>query len=150
MSDFPYVARHMAKNDQISFSEKFVQLFRLLESHLSWATAPLILTFAAWLPLFINPNFKNMVLVHQLPIVASRLMTFATLGIFVTIWISVISLPPRPARVKRHRSIWMLLQWILMPVTAIFFGSFAAIDAQTRLMIGRYLDFKVTEKAVKK
>ncbi len=150
VSDFPYVARHMAKNDQISFSEKFVQLFRLLESHLSWATAPLILTFAAWLPLFINPNFKNMVLVHQLPIVASRLMTFATLGIFVTIWISVISLPPRPARVKRHRSIWMLLQWILMPVTAIFFGSFAAIDAQTRLMIGRYLDFKVTEKAVKK
>ncbi len=150
VSDFPFVVKNLTKNDQISFSEKFVQIFRLLESHFTWATAPLILTFAAWLPLFINPNFKNMVLVHQLPIVASRLMTFATLGIFVTIWISMISLPPRPARVKRHRSIFMLLQWILMPVTAIIFGSFAAIDAQTRLMFGKYLEFRVTEKAVKK
>lgn len=150
VSDFPFVARNMAKNGQIGLAEKFVQIFRLLESHFTWATAPLILTFAAWLPLFINPAFKNMVLVHQLPVIASRLMTFATLGIFVTIWISIISLPPRPARVKRHRSIFMLLQWVLMPVTAIVFGSFAAIDAQTRLMLGKYLDFKVTEKAVKR
>ncbi len=150
VSDFPYVVKNMVKNKQIGLAEKFVQIFRLLEGHFSWATAPLILSFAAWLPLFINPNFKNMVLVHQLPVVASRIMTFATLGIFVTIWISIISLPPRPPRVKRHRSIFMLLQWVLMPVTAIVFGSFAAIDAQTRLMIGKYLDFKVTEKAVKK
>lgn len=150
VSDFPFVVKNMVKNKQIPLAEKFVQIFRLLEGHFSWATAPLILTFAAWLPLFVNSSYKNMVLVHQLPIIASRLMTFATLGIFVTIWISIISLPPRPARVKRHRSIFMLLQWVLMPVTAIVFGSFAAIDAQTRLMIGRYLEFRVTEKVTKK
>jgi hypothetical protein len=44
----------------------------------------------------------------------------------------------------------MMLQWIYLPVTSIVFGSLAALNSQTRLMFGRYLDkFDVTEKAVK-
>jgi hypothetical protein len=59
-------------------------------------------------------------------------------------------LPKRPEHIKRHRIIYMVLQWVLVPITAIVFGAFAAISAQTRLMFGRYLGFVVTEKAVKK
>lgn len=150
ISDFPFVVKHYLTNKQIGFWEKIIQVGRLLEGHISWATAPLILTFVAWLPLLLNAHFKNLVIAHQLPVVASRILTLAMLGIFVTIWISLISLPPRPARYKKSKSIFMLTQWLLMPVVAICFGSMAAIDAQTRLMFGRYLVFKVTDKVVKK
>ncbi len=44
----------------------------------------------------------------------------------------------------------LIVQWVLVPITSIFFGSAAALDAQTRLMIGRYPKaFDVTDKAVK-
>lgn len=149
ISDFPYVVQHCLRDRRISLIEKLQQNFRLLEGHFSWATAPLILTFVAWLPLYLNRDFADQLLAHQLPIITSRILTLAMIGLITTVVISLISLPPRPARYRRTRNIAMLFQWILLPLTAIVFSAFAAIDAQTRLMIGKYLDWKVTEKATK-
>jgi len=149
-SDFAFVVKNSIKNSRIPLGKKLVSIGRLFEGHYSWATAPIILTFVAWIPLLINQDFANLVVAHQLPVIASRILTLAALGIFVTIWISIILLPPRPARYKRSKNIFMVLQWLLLPVTTLCFGSLAAINAQTRLMFGKYLEFRVTEKAVKK
>ncbi len=151
VSDFAYAVREAIKNKRAPLGDKFLQIMRLLEGHVSWATAPLVLAYYAWLPLLLNPAFKDQVLAHQLPVVASRVLTFASIGIVATIWVSLLLLPPRPAHHKRTRRIWMLLQWVLLPITTVAFGALAALNAQTRLMFGRYLgEFDVTEKGVKK
>lgn len=150
VSDFPFVVKNSFKNTNIPWSNKLLQIGRLFEGHFSWATAPLILTFAAWAPLYINVTFNRQAIAHQLPIVASNILTLAMIGLFVTIWISFIMLPKRPGHHKWYKTILMVLQWVLVPITAIVFGAFAAISAQTRLMLGRYLGFDVTEKVVKK
>lgn len=149
ISDFPYVIRNSMKNRRIPLGEKIAQTARLVEGHFSWATAPLVLTFVAWLPLYLNHAFADQLLAHELPVIASRILGLATLGLFTTVIISMISLPPKPPRYGHRRRLGMVLQWLLLPLTAIFFGAFAAIDSQTRLMIGKYLDWAVTEKATK-
>ena len=85
----------------------------------------------------------------ELPLIVSRIQTFALLIAMVTVFLALKTLPPKPARYKRHRNIFMVLQWVYLPLTTIVFNSFAALYSQTRLMTGRYMSkFDVTDKAV--
>lgn len=148
INDFSYIVVNNRRYKKIPFGERALQLFRFSEGHFMWATAPLVLALAAWAPLILNINFNDQTLAHQLPVIASRIQTLTSVGVIITIIISLISLPPRPAHYKKRHSIFMVLQWALLPFTTIIFGSFAALNAQTRLMFGRYLDeFAVTVKA---
>lgn len=147
-SDIAYVAdKAFFSENKIPIKERLFKFLRLLEGHVSWATAPLILLFAAFIPVLFN---QNDLAANQLPMFASRIETIALVGVFATMFFSFKTLPPKPARYKRHRSVWMVLQWVLLPLTGIGFAAMAALNSQTRLMFGRYLDkFDATKKAVK-
>lgn len=148
-SDIAYVAKYgLLTKNQIPKHDVWAKFLRLMEGHLSWATSPLILAFGAILPwVFNQADF----LANQLPQISSRIQTLAMIGILITLFLSFKILPPKPARYKRHRNVFMVLQWVLLPLTTIAYSSFAAINSQTRLMFGWYLGkFDVTEKAVKK
>lgn len=148
-SDIAYVATHgLNKKSKVPRADMIMKFARLVEGHVSWATASLILAFGALIPVLVQP--KSYV-ANQLPHIASNIETIALAGIFITLFLSFKSLPPKPERYKRHRNIFMVVQWVLLPVTTILYNTLAAITSQTRLMFGRYLgNFDVTEKAVKK
>ena len=151
-SDVAYVAsKGFRKDSKISFWSFFGRFLRLLESHVSWATASIIIALGAWAPLFLNTEANRSIVAHELPLIASQLQQIAMVGLFITIFLTFKMLPPRPARYKRHRNLFMLLQWAIMPITSIGYGSAAAFNSQTRLLLGKYLDkFDVTVKVVKK
>ncbi|MFZ3009612.1 MAG: hypothetical protein WA030_01155, partial [Candidatus Microsaccharimonas sp.] len=108
----------------------------------------IIVAIGGWVPLLINSQAYSNVVAHQLPDVISTIQQIALIGIIIMVFQSFKLLPPRPLRYKRHRTIGMVLQWVLMPVTAIVYLSFAALNAQARLFLGRYLTkFDVTTKA---
>jgi hypothetical protein len=58
--------------------------------------------------------------------------------------------PKRPEHKSRFSYAVMALQWILVPFTMIIFSAIPGLDAQTRLMFGRYMGFWVTPKDKKK
>lgn len=146
-TDIAYVAEKgfFTKNN-VPKADLVMKFSRLLEGHVSWSTAPLILAFSAFIPLLFNPQDYA---ANQLPHVASTIQTVALTGIFVTLYLSLKLLPPKPPRYKAHRTVFMVLQWVFLPVTTIVYNSLSAVNAQTRLMLGRYLGtFDVTDKAV--
>jgi hypothetical protein len=148
-SDVPYVAmRVLPRSRNVPFFGGLGRLLRLIDGHLTLASMSLLVAFGGWVPLLVNSDAAHSVAAHQLPEVVSGVQRVAMLGLVVTIFLAFKMLPPRPARYKRHRTVFMLLQWALMPVTAIVYSTASALYSQTRLLTGDYLDkFDVTEKA---
>jgi hypothetical protein len=148
---FPYMMWNFRHNNRIPWIKKFKYTFNILEGMYSWASAPILIFMLGRLPLYIagkSPEASS-VFIQNAPFVLEWLMQASLVGIFVSAVISLGLLPPRP----KHRGRWqypiMLLQWVMLPVTLVLFGSIPAAEAQTRLMLGPkyHLGFFVTPKA---
>lgn len=148
-SDVPYAASHIfTKNRSVPFWPGLVWFIRGLDGYVTAASVSIIVAVGGWVPLLINSQAYRDVVAHQLPDMVSLFQRIALIGLVVMVFLSFKLLPPRPARYRRTRTIGMVLQWLLMPLTAIGFLSFAALNAQARLAMGKYLvKFDVTNKA---
>lgn len=148
-SDIAYILNQLFnKRRTIPFWPGFVWMVRALDGYVTAASVSIIVAAGAWVPLLINNAAYRDVVAHQLPDVVSVVQQIALIGLVVMVFQAFKLLPPRPARYKRRRTIGMVLQWVLMPITAIVYLSFAALSAQGRLFLGRYLTkFDVTAKA---
>ena len=148
-SDIPYVAtRVLSSRRNVPLGGGLARLVRLIDGHVTLAVVAILVSIGGWIPLLVNNESARSVAAHQLPEVISTIMQIATIGLFVTIFMSFKILPPRPERYKRRRTFGMILQWMLMPVTSIGYSALASLYSQGRLFMGKYLDkFDVTEKA---
>lgn len=148
---FPYLVAAFKKNKQIPLRQKIYRLWLQAEGMYTWATAPMIILILGYLPLFFaDATVKHTVLAQNAPHILAWLMNLSMVGIFVLGIISFFLLPSRPKKHDPYKFLFMVGQWALLPITIILFSALPAIDAQTRLMLGRYLgSFNVTEKTRK-
>src|SRR3990167_6549321 len=143
----PYFLFGFHKNKKIPRYKRWYLSFSMIEGAHSLATNSFIIFFLGWLPTFIGRGeFSGTLLSYNLPRITRYIMTLAMIGLVSSAVISVMILPPRPKQFGRIRFIWVVLQWILFPINLVFFGSIPALDAQTRLMLGKYMGFWVTPK----
>ncbi|OGL77930.1 hypothetical protein A3J43_00740 [Candidatus Uhrbacteria bacterium RIFCSPHIGHO2_12_FULL_54_23] len=146
----PYLVHKFRHDRETPWRFKCKLLWIISEGAFSWATSAVLIMLSR-LPLAVAAHQGSAsVLALNAPFIFGWLMRLAMVGILVSALVNVSLLPPAP---RAHR-VWKLLamigQWILLPVTLIAFGSLPAIDAQTRLMLGRYLGFWSTEKVRKR
>lgn len=149
-SDIPFAVQAALKDREIPFYSKWIQVWRLIEGHYSWATTSIVLATVGWMPIILNSSYRSSIMAYNFFYYLRPILYSAMLGMVVTLTISTF-LVPKPHK-NRHRSrLRILSEWILtplvMPFTNIIFGSFPAIESQTRLMFGKYLgEFRVTIK----
>ncbi|MCX6811639.1 MAG: glycosyltransferase family 2 protein [Candidatus Berkelbacteria bacterium] len=143
---FPYLIRECALHKEVPLSQRLVLIYRILNGHISWSTASLLIALVGWIPLILNPRFHTTVIAMNMPTFARNLLILTWIGLVVSAIISTLLLPSRPKNFGRWKTFVFVISWVLVPISAIFFGSIPAIDAQTHLMFKKYLGFWVTPK----
>jgi len=147
VENVPYFTFGCIKNKAIALRKKIYHQFHHWEAFWSWATNSLLIFMLGWLPLILGgEGFNRTVLSYNLPRMTRLIMTLAMVGLIGSAFYALQLLPPRPEKYKKRKYIWMVLQWILVPIVMIVFGAIPALISQTRLMTGKYMGFWVTEK----
>lgn len=147
VENVPYLLFGFLNNPRIPLRRKLYFSFNQLEGFWSWATNAMIIFFLGWLPVLIGSSeFNTSLLAYNLPRITRWIMTLAMVGLVTSAYISTRLLPPRPPGKPISAYLWMVLQWALLPATILTFGSLPGLEAQTRLMRGRYMSFWVTPK----
>ncbi len=113
----------------------------------SWGTSALIIAVIGWLPMLLGGDrFNSTVLSGNLPNISSTLMNMAMIGMVLSAIVSNLLLPKRPKKYSIWKSLAMVFEWVFVPITIVIFGAIPCLDAQIRLMFGKYMGFWVTPK----
>jgi hypothetical protein len=147
VTDIPFFIDNALSHNEIPLRERVARLFDLWLDHINWAIAPFIMILGATLPVALNRTFAAATFGQQLPLYAAWLLTGAMGSLIVLVFIENQLAPPRPPEWGIRMYVISWLQWVCLPVVGVIFTNLPALDAQTRLLTGRYLEYRVTEKA---
>lgn len=142
-----YLLWQFRAHPAIRWWDKATILFHEWEGKWSWAVVTILITILGRLPLWVaDSTVRQSALFFNTPHILELLMRLAMIGLLVSTVMSMLILPPRPAAHRRHQYLFMILQWLLVPVSLLLFSSLPCLDAVTHLMFGKYLGFNVSAK----
>ncbi len=150
VSDDPYVIKKYLTVPTISFLNKSIRLLRIIEDHFLWPVNWFVITIGVNIILLINPYFSHTIIGYTLPKLSSFILSLTLISLIIILIIDSKQRPKRPKWFPRWRSWLIPLEFILMPIVGFFFNALPGLDAHTRLMLGKYLEYKVTEKVYHK
>lgn len=146
VSDDAYIIRQYILATEIPFWDKTIRVIKVIEDHFLWPVNWFAVTVAAFMPPLLNEEFSRTIIGKTLPQVTSLLLTFSLISLVVIFVIDAANRPPRPNRSNPLSYILQPLEFLLLPIIGFFFSSLPGIDAHTRLLLGKYIEYKVTEK----
>jgi hypothetical protein len=159
-SDIPFAAQEAAQHGEISLRRRMLRFWYLVDNHLSWSTQWFFITLGGFVP-WIYYKFTGVMLVPAwigLDNITgvSAIPNWITLGSvilapcivpFVTLIVLDARMRPAPPtpRTLANRILSNACWLAISPIT-FFCSALPALDAQVRLMLGRRMEYRVTEK----
>src|SRR3990172_9079981 len=146
VSDDPWIIKNYFLADDVPFIDKTLRLVTVIWAHFLWPVNWFIITIGLTLPTLISPAFGRTTLGYTVPKVSSFVLTLALIFLVIMLIFDHIYKPPRPKSFPLCRAILIPLEFVLMPIAGFFFSALPGLDAHTRLMLGKYIEYRVTEK----
>lgn len=144
-SDDAYIIKGYIMDQRAPFWDKTIRVTKVLEDHFLWPVNWFVLTLGATLPPLLNKNFGLTVIGRTLPQVSSAILTMSLVSLMVIIFVDFKS-KPKVRDLPLWRRIFSPFEFVILPLVGFFFTALPGLDAHTRLMMGRYIEYRVTEK----
>lgn len=145
-TDIGYALKKFFVTPHIQALPKIKKIFYLIENHLFWPTSFFILTISASIPPLINPVFKRTVLGFLLPQLSGFILTVSTSMILVYIYLDVKLRQKINIKTRLSNFPLLFVQWYFLPFISFLLSSLPALESHTRMILGKKIDYKVTEK----
>ncbi|KKP30899.1 MAG: hypothetical protein UR20_C0048G0003 [Candidatus Woesebacteria bacterium GW2011_GWE2_31_6] len=145
-SDDSWIIKNYLIDSEIPFWDKTTRLMHVISSHFLWPVNWFMITIGLTIPTLLNPAFGRTTLGYMVPKLSSLILTIALSFLIVLLFIDYVYRPKRTQKVSISRIIISPFEFVLMPIAGFIFTALPGIDAHTRLMLGKYIEYKVTEK----
>jgi hypothetical protein len=144
-SDDAYILKRYFTDTQTPFWDKTIRVFKVMQDHFLWPVNWFVIKLGATLPPLLNENFGRTILGKTLPQVASAILTASLISLVIIAFIDLRS-RPESKLMPWYKKVFSMSEFILLPIVGLFFAALPGLEAHTRLMIGRYIEYRVTEK----
>lgn len=131
----------------IPFWRKTMLVTNVILDHILWPVNWFIITISANVVALINPVFTRTNLGYTLPQLSAFILTLCLLSILAMIYVDYTLGPKRSIhKYSKLRKILFPLEFLFMPVAGFFLSALPALISHIQLIIGKRLEYKVTEK----
>lgn len=146
VSDDAFVIRNYLLVPGMPFFTKTFRLLSLMREHFLWPVNWFIITLGISVPVLLNPSFARTTLGYTLPGISSIILTIALSFLVVMMLVESYHRPSAPKGYPYWKVLLSPLEFLLLPFVGLIFGALPGLDAHTRLMLGKYIEYRVTEK----
>lgn len=145
VSDDPLFIQWWLTVPGVPFFRKTYLLYHVLLDHILWPTNWFIVTIAANVMAVLNPVYSRTSLGYYLPQLAGILLNTCLIALIVMMYIDYKNRPDH-GKMSFKRKLLFPFEFILMPLVGFFLSSLPALISHTQLMLGKRMEYKVTEK----
>jgi hypothetical protein len=146
VSDIPYIVQGAWRARHIPWYVRLARVGWYIEEHLVWPSHWFILTLGGAVPPLLNPAHAATAAAAQQAATVGHLLSFCLPALILAFLADLLLRPRAPAGVGLVDAALGLVGFAALPVTSLVLSAAPALDAHTRLLLGRPLGYQVTEK----
>ena len=146
VSDDSYIIYKWLTVPNMPFFEKTIRSLYVVKDHILWPVSWFAITIGANIPPLLNKEFNRTIIGKTLPQVSSGILTLSLVALLAMIFVDWQQKPKAPAGTPWWRKAISPFEFVLLPLVGFFFTALPGLDAHTRLLLGRYMEYRVTEK----
>ena len=146
VSDNPLFIKWWLNVPGVPFFRKTMLTYNVFIYHLFWPSSWFIITIAANVMAIINPVFSRTALGFTLPQLAGAILNVALIALLALLYIDYKNRPSNQ-HLPLRRKLLFPFEFLLMPIVGFFLSALPALISHTQLMLGKRLEYKVTDKA---